>query len=247
MAINLLEADTVREYSARPERLVAAIGAHPESRTIIIDEIQREPKLLSVAHQLIEEHPGTQLILTWSSARKLKRSGVGLLAGRALNKFMHPFMASELGDAFDLQAALLQGLVPIVVAALDQAEVLKTYIDIYIKEEVKSEGLVAQHLRAWLEYSGNNATMHYWRTPAGNEVNFVIYGEECFYALEVKASDRIKPQDMKALHAFKNDYPQCTPVLIYMGKERFLVNGVLCVPCRDFLLSIVPGKKLVPV
>ena len=48
------------------------------------------------------------------------------------------------------------------------------------------EGLVAQHLRAWIEYSGSRFELFFWRTRAGSEVDFVVYGPDGFWAVEVK-------------------------------------------------------------
>lgn len=49
---------------------------------VIIDEVQKIPKLLDLVHKSIETYK-TKFILTGSSARKLKRGGANLLAGRA--------------------------------------------------------------------------------------------------------------------------------------------------------------------
>ena len=54
------------------------------------------------------------------------------------------------------------------------------------------EGLVAQHLRAWIDYSGAAAALTFWRTRAGSEVDFVLYGRDVFWALEVKHAARIR-------------------------------------------------------
>ncbi len=95
LIIDLLAPEVFRIYSARPERLRESVkGA--EGETIVIDEVQKIPELLDVVHELLESGSGLQFILTGSSARKLKRTGVDLLAGRAIVKTMHPFMASEL-------------------------------------------------------------------------------------------------------------------------------------------------------
>ncbi len=109
---------------------------------IIIDEIQKVPSLLSLVHRLIEKKQGWQFVLTGSSARKLKREGVDLLAGRAVIRRMHPFMAAELKNEFTLEKTLDIGLVPLVVESEEQIETLKSYIGIYLQEEVKAEGLV---------------------------------------------------------------------------------------------------------
>lgn len=139
--IDLLKPSILREYQAYPERLEEVVkGA--QTNTIIIDEVQKAPQLLSVVHRLIEQKQGWTFVLTGSSSRKLKQSGVDLLAGRAVMRHMHPFMAAELGDRFSLDDALQFGLVPLVVQSAEVAETLKAYIGVYLNEEVKAEGLV---------------------------------------------------------------------------------------------------------
>jgi len=100
LRIDLLEPATLRELAARPERLREVAGGRKELKQIVIDEVQKLPELLEVVHAMIEERSGIQFILTGSSARKLRRSGVNLLGGRAANRSLHPFMAAEIGDAF---------------------------------------------------------------------------------------------------------------------------------------------------
>ena len=142
LTVDLLSAENFRMYSAKPERLKELIEGNPAAKTIIVDEIQKVPPLLDVVHQLIENKKGLRFILTGSSARKLKRSGVDLLAGRALLKTMHPFMAAELGGDFNLESAVKLGMLPLVLNSVNPEDVLKTYIALYLKEEVQMEGLV---------------------------------------------------------------------------------------------------------
>ncbi|MCF2094743.1 AAA family ATPase [Coxiella burnetii] len=113
LLIDLLQPDVVRRYSAYPERLEETVLGS-QQKQIIIDEIQHVPELLNVVHRLIEQKRGWQFILTGSSARKLRRTGVNLLAGRAIVRHLHPFMAAELGSNFDLTTALQSGLLPVV-------------------------------------------------------------------------------------------------------------------------------------
>lgn len=87
--INLLLSNIQRQYLARPEMLLNVVRAEPRGQTIVIDEIQKAPELLSLVHILIEEKQDWKFILTGSSARKLKREGVDLLGGRALKKTLH--------------------------------------------------------------------------------------------------------------------------------------------------------------
>jgi predicted AAA+ superfamily ATPase len=350
--LDLLDAETYRSYVARPERLREWLAAQGRPAWVVIDEVQRVPALLDVVHQIMEQKTGVQFIMTGSSARKLRRAGVNLLAGRASVLTLHPFMAAELGDAFDLDAALAYGLVPVVHGAEERREALAAYIGVYLEQEVKAEalvrnvgdfsrfiesvsfshgaslnvaevarecqinrntargyvsmledlllgftvpvfarrakrilvghpkfyyfdagvfrsarprgpldraeeiagaaleGLVAQHLRAWLAYQrGGEARLFYWRTKSGSEVDFVVYGEDVFTAIEVKNARQVHRQDVRALRAFREDYPEAEVCLTYRGRERLVVDGVPCIPCDEFLRSLDPrwgkviGKK----
>lgn len=104
------------------------------------------------------------------------------------------------------------------------------------------EGLVAQHLVAWNSYRGEKNKLYFWRTSSGTEVDFVVYGEDVFWAIEVKNTSRIRNEDLKPLRAFKEDYPQSCPIFIYRGKERMLKDGIICVPCAEFLTWLHPQR-----
>ncbi|KPL08523.1 ATPase [bacterium SM23_57] len=138
--IDLLKPDQFRRFSAKPEILIELVHANQEKREIVIDEIQKVPELLPAIHSLIEEILDRKFILTGSSARKLKRSGVDLLAGRVLRKTLHPFMLIELKN-YIFENILNHGLLPIVLASQTPHEVLDTYISLYIQQEVQFEGL----------------------------------------------------------------------------------------------------------
>jgi predicted AAA+ superfamily ATPase len=344
--IDLLAADVFRSYSARPERLREIAEAQRQPNPIVIDEIQKIPELLDVIHQLMEQHKEWRFILTGSSARKLKRAGVDLLAGRALTKTLHPFMAAELGVEFSLEKALTLGMVPLIIDAQNPAETLKSYAALYLKEEVQMEGLVrnigsfsrflesasfshgsilnvtevarechiarksaegyfailedlllafripifakrakrhlsshpkfyyfdagvfrsirpsgpldapaeidgaaleglvAQHLRAWISYSGDRCDLYFWRTKSGNEVDFVVYGEDTFFALEVKNASKLNKKSLTGLLAFKEDYPEAQVCLLYRGNERIKIKGILCLPCAEFLKNLIPHQTI---
>ncbi len=107
---------------------------------IIIDEIQKVPPLLNEVHRLIESKR-YRFILTGSSARALRKKGVNLLAGRALLKNMHPLCVQELGQDFNLENSLQYGHLPSIFKHSSANEYLKSYIGVYLKEEVMQEGL----------------------------------------------------------------------------------------------------------
>jgi predicted AAA+ superfamily ATPase len=106
------------------------------------------------------------------------------------------------------------------------------------------EGLVAGHLRAWIDYGNSGARLYYWRTIGGTEVDFVLYGGDTFYAIEVKNSSKVRPEDLRALKTFGGDYPECICLLLYRGKERLKMGNVLCIPCEEFLRGLRPGDKI---
>ena len=341
--IDLLDDEIFREYVAHPERIKQVVAAHPHIRVFIVDEIQKAPRMLDAIHSLCETRPDLQFILTGSSARKLRRGGVNLLGGRALLTRFHPFMAAELGERFSLEAALRDGLIPLVVFSKTPSKTMEAYIALYLKEEVKEEGLVRdvgafarfleavsfshgsvlnvsniarecqvsrkiaanylsiledlllgyqlpvfnkrarratttqpkfylfdsgvyhhlrprgpldstdeiggigleglvlQHLLAWCGYSDEAMRCYFWRSRGGAEVDFVIYGESRFYAVEVKNSRHLHPKQLRSLKTFLGDYPEATGYLLYQGKERLLIDGITCLPVEDFLRGLTPN------
>lgn len=106
------------------------------------------------------------------------------------------------------------------------------------------EGLVAQHLRAWVDYSKGRHELAYWHTRGGSEVDFVLYGELGFYAIEVKHARRIDGADLRGLKAFVEDYPEAEAALIYQGNEHRRINGIWCIPAQEFLAGIQPDRSL---
>lgn len=103
------------------------------------------------------------------------------------------------------------------------------------------EGLVAQHLRAWCDYTDGGHQLHYWQTRSQNEVDFVVYGPLGLHALEVKNSPRVRPDDLRGLRAFGEDYPESTRWLLYRGQDRIRLEGILCLPAEEFLRGLRPG------
>jgi len=120
----------------------------PRPDTIIIDEIQKNPNLLDEVHKAIEEHK-VQIILTGSSARKLKRGASNLLAGRAFESHLHPFSFFEIQDIFDLNSVLHFGLLPKLFSGelfdpKDKERYLYSYVSVYMREEILQEQIIRQ-------------------------------------------------------------------------------------------------------
>jgi len=149
LSFDLLNLNLESRFLRDPMSLAAEVLALPDSVThVVIDEIQKTPKLLDVVHFLIESKKVPQkFILTGSSARKLKRGGANLLAGRAALRSLFPLTASELAADFDLQKALSWGTLPGVWNAagdMERKDILTAYAATYLKEEIGAEQLVRE-------------------------------------------------------------------------------------------------------
>ena len=343
--LDLLDPALHRSLGARPERLRELLAGSPGKDTVVIDEIQRVPELLTVIHAVLEEPSPPRFVLTGSSARKLRRGRVDLLGGRAVHRTMHPFMAAELPE-FDLDRSLRIGMLPLVMGAPDPSDVLDAYASLYLDQEVRAEGLtrnvsgftrflesvsfshgaqlnvaavareceverkvvagyvgiledlllafrlpvfrkrakratvahekiylfdagvfrslrpkgpldrpeemdgqaleglVVQHLRAWAAYSRNDAELFFWRTRAGAEVDFVVYGESGLQAFEVKNARRVHSADLRALRSFRADYPEAQTAVLHRGSERLRIDDIWCLPVADFLRRTTPDRGL---
>lgn len=140
--IDLLEEELYQSYLSDISKFYKQIQAIKKKGIVVVDEIQRMPRLLNEVHRLIESS-NHQFILTGSSARKLKAPGVNLLAGRAGVLNLYPFVPEELGRDFDLGTALKSGLLPVIWSSGSDREFsLKAYAQTYLKEEIKAEALV---------------------------------------------------------------------------------------------------------
>ncbi|MBU1487802.1 ATP-binding protein [bacterium] len=137
--LDLLEAELFNDLLANPQRLANFIPKDFND-WIIIDEVQKIPELLDEVHRLIEKEKH-KFILTGSSARKIRREGPNLLAGRALTYSLHPLTVSELGPDFDLDHSLRYGQLPCVYTESDPKGYLESYVKTYLEEEVRQEGL----------------------------------------------------------------------------------------------------------
>jgi predicted AAA+ superfamily ATPase len=112
-----------------------------EDKLIVIDEIQKLPELLDEIQYLIEEK-GIRFLLTGSSARKLKRQSTNLLAGRARIIALHPFTSKELGKLFTVERAVNFGMLPSVYLSDKPLVDLKSYVGLYVQQEISHESLV---------------------------------------------------------------------------------------------------------
>jgi uncharacterized protein len=143
--IDLLDPDIEDTLAKNPNSLLAQIEALPHKNAwVLIDEVQKLPKLLDLVHLSIEKNK-TRFVLTGSSARKLKRGGANLLAGRAFVHHLFPLTHRELKQDFDLQQSLHWGTLPQIFQhedPQDKTRYLRTYAQTYLKEEILVEQVV---------------------------------------------------------------------------------------------------------
>jgi len=145
LVVNLLESTQIeRALFALPELEATIEAAVSSGRWVFIDEIQKAPRLLDIAQRLIDEK-GAKFAISGSSARKLRRGGGNLLAGRAYSFQLFPLTSEELADAFDLDTHLAFGGLPTIWNSTDQRErtlYLRSYVTTYLKEEISEEQIV---------------------------------------------------------------------------------------------------------
>lgn len=143
--IDLLNPDLARKYLLSPNSLINELdGRKIKPEWIIIDEVQKVPSLLDLVHQLIESR-NQKFILSGSSARKLKRGGANLLAGRAFMYNLFPLSCREIGDSFDVNDAMRWGTLPKIYNLEedeDKKEYLRAYANTYVREEILQEQII---------------------------------------------------------------------------------------------------------
>lgn len=140
---DLLDDDVYEELMRRPKALAEMIK--PNTKIVVIDEIQKLPKLLDEVHRLIEEKK-YKFLLTGSSARKLRRSGANMLGGRAREINLFPLVYPEIHD-FNLLKVLNYGGLPYIYQSKNPIEDLKAYVRVYLHEEIKAEAAVRNYER----------------------------------------------------------------------------------------------------
>ena len=335
--LDLLKTELFTRLLANPGRLEELFPKDYRGY-VIIDEVQRVPELLNEAHRLIESR-GLKFILTGSSARKLRKGGHNLLAGRALTYQMHPLTALEMGDDFDSRKAVVRGMLPLAQSG-DYVEYLNSYVQTYLEQEILQEGLtrnlaafsrfletasfsqgqilnitsvardaaidrkivegyfgilrdlligytlpsftkrakrrvvshpkfyffdpglyriirpmgpydtsqeiggisvetlVCQQVLAVNDLFRLRYALYYFRTAAGVEVDFVLYGERGIRAIEVKSGDVFRPEMIGGLKKFHADYPEAKCFLLYGGERKLYVDDITVLPIQEACLTM---------
>ena len=158
LRFDLLDETLYHDLLADPSLFRELVSTVSQGDWVVIDEVQRIPTLLNEVHRLIEER-GLRFALLGSSARKLKTAGTNLLAGRANRKAMYPLVPQELGPDFILEDVLRYGSIPLVWTADDRREVLESYTQLYLREEIRAEAIV-RNLSGFVRFLPIAALLH---------------------------------------------------------------------------------------
>jgi predicted AAA+ superfamily ATPase len=142
LSINLADEVQFRSHLKDPHLLRRQVEANGSKGFIFIDEVQRIPSILNTVQALIDEKKFPPFLLSGSSARKLRAGQANLLPGRIFSYELFPLSFWELENDFNLEKALTVGTLPEVYLAEYGPELLRNYIDTYLREEIKAEGLV---------------------------------------------------------------------------------------------------------
>lgn len=240
--IDLLRDETYSRYSRNPDLLITDLETQrPETGIVIIDEVQKVPRLLDVVHFLIERSKAKKMplrfALTGSSARKLKRGSANLLAGRAFQYHLFPLTIEELANQFQLEFVLRWGSLPMIFSFEndeDRAEYLRSYAQTYLKEEILQEQLVRNGIafRQFLEVAAqeNGKTLNFSKLardlnvdPKTSESYFQIL-EDTLVGFFLPAFDRSTRKSVKLQPKF---------YLFDLGIKRALAG--------DLTRSLQPG------
>ena len=140
---DLLRMTTVLELTRQPELFRARVEARPKGSWVVIDEVQRMPALLNEVHAMITDYGKRyRFAMTGSSARKLRRLDINMLAGRAITRHFFPLTVAELDYVFEIDALLAHGCLPHVRSKPELAvDILEAYVGTYLREEIQQEAL----------------------------------------------------------------------------------------------------------
>lgn len=174
--LNLADEELFRQHVTDPgliKRIVAGLGC--PTAVIVIDEVQRIPSMLNTLQAIIDTNRGLRFLLTGSSARKLKRGKANLLPGRVLLEYLPPLVYWEIEEGFNLDRALSVGCLPEVYLEDYGADILRSYVAGYLREEIQAEaitrdiGAYSRFLNLAAELSGQY--LNYAKVASDAEIN----------------------------------------------------------------------------
>ncbi len=350
---NLLLDRELLRLMREPGTFRREIEALPRGSWVVVDEVQKLPSLLNEIHDALTVAPRRwRFALTGSSARRLRRGGANLLAGRIISRRMLPLTAAELGTAPPADDLLRYGGLPLVRGERGTAariDLLEAYVETYLTQEIRAEAMVRslesftrflevvslanaqvtslaslardagvarptvqgyfevltdtligswlpawrprakvkevahpkfylfdcgvvralsrrlrepvapaergalletllyQELRAQIAYSGCGGELSYYRTPSGSEVDFIWLRGKAAVGIEVKASERWRPEHGRALAELHDNGVVTACYGVYLGDVPLKDGPISVLPMHAFLSRLSAGRVLTPV
>lgn len=170
VSYDLLDAEIFQSLVKRPKIIEERYLANSTEQIIVIDEIQKLPSLLDEVHRLLNKYE-LKFLLTGSSARKIKRGGANLLAGRAWQAELYPLVYHEIPN-FDLNIYLNTGGLPQIYSNALASEELRSYVSTYLQEEIYQEALT-RNLNSFSKLLDVIALTN------GQEINYQSLASDC--------------------------------------------------------------------
>ena len=239
LMIDLLIPEVEDRFIRNPSELLGQIQLHQPDR-VLIDEVQKVPKLLNVVQSILFDHPHIQFALTGSSARKLKRGHANLLAGRAFLHHLYPLTAIELGDVFSLNTAMAYGQLPAVWNMSDMSDkraFLQSYALTYYKEEIQAEQLVRnlEPFRNFLEVAAQSNSKIISYAAIARDVNVDIKTVQSYFHI---LEDTLLGFLLEPFHRSIRKRQRQNP------KFYFIDTGLARALSRTLTLDIMPRTSL---
>lgn len=239
LVYNLLLSSEYLRLSANPSLFrEEVVSRNPKVTHIIIDEIQRIPELLNEIHNILENPDPPFFAITGSSARKLKRSNANMLGGRAWTLKLHPLTHIELNECFNLQRALALGTLPKICTLnnADATQLLRSYVETYLKEEIEAEALVratGTFIRFLFQAGYESGNILNYATIARDVGTSSVTVKQYFQILEDTLIGRFLPAFAKSTRKRLASHP----------KFYFFDNGVQRALSKKLTVPLEPKTK----
>lgn len=105
-------------------------------------------------------------------------------------------------------------------------------------EGIAFESLFFQNILAVNDGLDLGYKLYFYKTAAGYEVDFIVYGERGLLAFEIKRSRKIAKEMFRGLRIFQKEYPMARCYLIYGGDRKMRDGNVGIWPLEEALKNL---------
>lgn len=247
------------EMERDPGAIIRQVEARSVKPLVFLDEAQKVPAIFDSLQYLIDESKAS-LIITGSSARKLRRKGANLLPGRVRTFRLDPMQWNEFGwpdehgeglfrmqninkiREYSFEHSLIFGSLPGIVGQSDdkeRADLLRAYTHTYLEEEIRAEALsrkigqFSRFLELAAQESGTNPNLTKLSMESGVSVPTI---KEYFSILEdTLVVEKVEPY-------LKNARKRILTSPRYYFFDLGVRNALARVPLTEDLLNADKGK-----